>query len=246
MVKTDNAAPELASLARPNLKLVPKHIAVIMDGNRRWARLRNRPSHYGHHRGAEVVNDIVEAACDLGVETLTLFAFSTENWNRSKIEVKTLHNILEIYLYKMRKKMIRNGIRLETIGDLSPFSDGVKKAITEVKEATKGGGQLNLVLALNYGGRDEIRRAAIAACQKLERIEDLTEEMLSEELDTAQFGDPEMIIRPSGENRLSNFLLWQAQYAELISTPVLWPDFNKKYFYDAITQFQSRHRRRGE
>ena len=225
---------------------IPKHVAIIMDGNRRWAKKKNKPSSYGHQQGAQVVNEVVEAAAEMGIETLTLFAFSTENWNRSRLEVATIHNILELSLKKMCRQMVANGVRFDTIGDISQFRPSLQKAIQEVKEATQENDRINLVLALNYGGRDEIRRAAIKACEKLQSPAQLTEKMISQELDTARFGDPEMIIRPSGENRLSNFLLWQAQYAEIISLPILWPDFSRDYLRESVKEYQQRQRRLGE
>ncbi|MDN3505113.1 MAG: polyprenyl diphosphate synthase [Rhabdochlamydiaceae bacterium] len=234
-----------------DLTNIPKHIAIVMDGNRRWAKLRNRPSKFGHWKGSNVVDSIVETALELGVESITLYTFSTENWKRSKIEVDALMSILELNLYKMRKKMIQNGVRFETIGDLNPFPDSVKKAIETTKRVTdQDNCQINLILALNYGSRDEVRRAAIKAYQQLQdnnqSIESLTEEMLASHLDTADYGDPELIIRTGGDQRMSNFLLWQASYAEIYSTPILWPDFTKNHLIASISEYQNRQRRLGE
>ncbi|MCF7852276.1 MAG: di-trans,poly-cis-decaprenylcistransferase [Simkaniaceae bacterium] len=232
-----------------DLESVPKHIAILMDGNRRWAKMRGRPSRYGHWKGASVVSDIVEVATDLGIETMTLYTFSTENWKRSAYEIHALMYILESYLLKMRKKMLQNGVRFETIGDLTPFPMNLQLVIKEIKQATQHGSQMNLVLALNYGSRDELRRATIKACQAIQEqglsVEALTEELISQCLDTAPFGDPELIIRTGGMERLSNFLLWQASYSEFYTTPVLWPDFNREHFISAVVNFQNRQRRLG-
>lgn len=232
------------------LTRIPRHVAIIMDGNRRWAKLRNKTARYGHWRGSSVVDEVVEIALELGIETLTLYTFSTENWKRSSIEIQALMGILELNLWKMRKKMIHHGICFRTIGDLQPFPDSVKAALANVKRMTAQGNKLNLVLALNYGARDELRRAAIQACSKLleegKSIEDLTEHCLSQHLDTAPFGDPDVIIRTGGAQRLSNFMLWQASYAEIINTPILWPDFSKNHFIAMLKEFQMRQRRLGE
>ena len=232
-----------------DLRKGPKHIAVIMDGNRRWAKQRGLPSVMGHWEGAEVLIDVVRSASELGVKTLTVYSFSTENWERPGQEIDALMNIFELYLIKKRELMIREGIRLDAIGDLSRLPTRVRDAFEETKRMTKNGDRINLVLALNYGARDEIRRAIVKILQENEKkkieIEALTEEFIAENLDTKAWGDPDLLIRTSGELRLSNFLLWQLSYAELYMTDVLWPDFSSQSLYEAVLSFQQRFRRRG-
>jgi undecaprenyl diphosphate synthase len=224
---------------------VPKHIAIVMDGNRRWAKARGLPSIAGHWKGAEIVSEIVRTAAQLGVKILTAFAFSTENWTRSEEEIDALMNILEQFLLKNQAGMVRDGVRLETIGDLSRLPSKVINALNQVKEATKAGAKITFVLALNYGARDEIRRAVIKIVSEKILPEEITEKMIAEHLDTAHFPDPDLLIRTSGEMRLSNFLLWQVSYTELFSTEVLWPDFSPKDLFEAVIDFQRRNRRLG-
>lgn len=228
---------------------IPEHVAVIMDGNRRWARGQGLEPMRGHWEGAETLIDIVKAAAELGVKTLTGYSFSTENWGRSKEEIEELMNIFEIYLHRKRELMILEGIRFDWIGNLDEMPDRVKETFILTKSATAHCKKINLVLAVNYGGRDEIRRAfgKILAMNEREKIssEQLTEDLISGFLDTARFGDPDLLIRTSGEYRISNFLLWQISYAEFYTTEVLWPDFSSKHFYEAIVAFQGRMRRRG-
>jgi undecaprenyl diphosphate synthase len=231
------------------LKNVPRHVAIIMDGNRRWAKKKFLPIGEGHRKGAETLSKIVKVASKLGVKILTVFAFSTENWNRPHYEVTILLDLLKLYLMKEQKNMIENGIKLESIGDLTPFPEDVRKVLAETKEATSKGSKIQLVLALNYGGRDDLKRAMIGIAEdikssKLEKS-DLTEELISSRLDTAPFGDPDLFIRSSGEKRVSNFLLWQISYSELFLTDVLWPDFGEKDFYQAVSEYQKRDRRLG-
>jgi len=228
---------------------IPKHIAVIMDGNRRWARQRKLPPMMGHWEGAEVLTDIVRAASELGVRTVTVYSFSTENWLRSTEEVQALMQLFEVYLIRKKELMIREGIRLETIGDLSRFPPHIQEAFESAKKATEQGGKINLVLALNYGARDEIRRA-IGKILEINRKEpippsELTEELIARHLDTSRWGDPELMIRTSGEMRVSNFLLWQISYSEIYVTDKLWPDFSPKDLLEAVAAFQRRGRRLG-
>jgi undecaprenyl diphosphate synthase len=231
------------------LKNMPKHVAIIMDGNRRWAKQRFLPVAEGHRRGAEVLTKIIEIASNLGVRVLTVYAFSTENWSRSDLEVKILLDLLKFYLKRECKSMVRNGIRLESIGDLSPFPEDVKKTLSQTKEATMHGEKIRLVLALNYGGRDDLKRAMIGIAQDYREgkvlKEDLTESLIASRLDTAPFGDPDLLIRSSGEKRMSNFLLWQISYTEIFLTDVLWPDFEEKNFIEAVEEYQKRDRRLG-
>lgn len=228
---------------------VPTHIAIMMDGNRRWAKQRGLPPMMGHWEGAEVLTDIVRAASELGVETLTVYAFSTENWSRPQGEVEALMNIIEMYLVRKRDQMIRDGVRLDTIGDINRLPERVQNALAQTKNATKHCEKINLVLALNYGARDEIRRAfaKILAEHDKKKIspDELTEGLIASFLDTTPWGDPDLMIRTSGELRLSNFLLWQISYAELYVTEVLWPDFTSRQLFEAVLAYQGRARRHG-
>ncbi len=232
-------------LAQINPLLVPKHIAVIMDGNRRWATQKGMPPLMGHWEGAETLTDVLRAASDLGVKTLTVYAFSTENWKRPQTEVEDLMNIFELYLMRKKEHMIRDGVRLQAIGDITCLPERVQKALAQTKKATEHCNRINLVLALNYGGRDEIRRVVVKILEEKLSPDQITEEAIADRLDTSPFGDPELLIRTSGEMRLSNFLLWQISYAEIYTTQVLWPDFSPKDLFKAILAFQKRGRRLG-
>lgn len=232
-----------------DLKASPKHVAIIMDGNRRWAKQRGLPPMMGHWEGAEVLTDIVRAAAELGIETLTVYSFSTENWERPDSEIEALMNIFELYLTGKREHMIREGIRLDSIGDLTRLPENVQKAFEETKRVTKHLDRINLVLAVNYGARDEIRRAIIKILEENElkkvNFESITEDYIAEHLDTNRWRDPDLLIRTSGELRLSNFLLWQMSYTELYVTNVLWPDFSSKNLHEAVLAYQQRERRHG-
>lgn len=233
-----------------DLKNIPKHIAIIMDGNRRWAKNHSLDPRVGHWKGAEVIDKIVEFSADIGVETLTVFAFSTENWNRSESEVSTLIHLFEVYLKKNICKMASEGVKLETIGDLSRFPGSLLQIIEEAKFKTKNCNKISLVLALNYGARDEITRAVkrIVEDVELKKIhkDDLTENLVSSYLDTASNRDPDLLIRTSGENRLSNFMLWQLSYTEVYITDTHWPDFKEEDLLSAVKVYQNRDRRFGE
>ncbi len=232
-----------------DLEFVPKHVVIIMDGNRRWARKQGLPPEMGHWQGAEQLDIIVRAAAELGVKTLTVYSFSTENWNRPKHEVEMLMQLLEAYLINKRENLVKEGVRLNTIGKISLLPDSVKKTLNETIQATKNGDRIELVLALNYGGRDEIRRAFIKMNEACEQgklnFKEITEETISSYLDTAPRGDPELFIRPSGEQRVSNFLIWQISYSEIYVTDVLWPDFSPKNLLEAVIDYQKRNRRYG-
>ncbi len=225
---------------------VPQHIAIIPDGNRRWAKRQStRNLMQGHWAGASIVTTILEAASDLGVEVLTIYSFSTENWRRPLHEVKTVLKILETYLRDNRQKMVDMGVRFSTIGDLNPFSDSLKSEVSKTRAVTSGGNKIELVLAMNYGARDEIRRAFLSL-RKEGNKGDLTEEVIRRHLDTAHLADPELLIRTSGEQRFSNFLLWQLAYTEIYITDILWPDFTPRDLLDAVLDFQKRTRRLGK
>lgn len=229
---------------------VPEHVAIIMDGNRRWAKKRGMPVSAGHLRGAETLTEIVRAASDYGVKVLTVYAFSTENWKRSAMEVKALMRLFKSYLNRQRNLMIEEGVRLNLIGDISRVPKDVAQVFEETVEATKGGTKLDLVIALNYGARDELKRAFGAMLEdclaKKISKEELSEDLISSYLDTAKWKDPDLLIRTSGERRISNFLLWQISYAEVMVTDVLWPDFTRKDLLAAIHEYQKRELRLGK
>ena len=235
--------PEQFSLLNP--EKIPKHVAIIMDGNRRWAKQHKLPPAVGHWEGAEVLTDVVRGASEIGVKTLTVYAFSTENWVRPESEVEAVMNIFELYLIRKKEHMIRDGVRLDAIGDLSRLPSRVQDAFFQTKAATEHCDRINLVLALNYGGRDEIRRAIVKIIDSGISPEKLTEELIAKYLDTNRWGDPDLLVRTSGEMRVSNFLLWQISYAEIYVTHVLWPDFSTKQLLDAVMAFQKRSRRVG-
>ena len=221
----------------------PKHIAIIMDGNGRWAQKRGLPRVKGHERGAEVVREITTyCANHPEVKVLTLYAFSTENWKRPKMEVDFLMKLLDRYLKNELPIYQKEDVRFETIGDLTPFSEKLKKRIKKTKEATKNNKKLIQVLALNYGGRDEIVRAANRACKTGIK---LTEDNFDDFLDTSGLGEVDILLRTGGEKRLSNFLLWRAAYAELFFVDTLWPDFTSEELKKIINEFKKRERRFG-
>lgn len=224
---------------------IPKHIAIIMDGNRRWARQNDLPPMMGHWEGAETLTEVLRAASEIGIKTLTVYAFSTENWARPHDEVEDLMNIFELYLMRKKETMIRDGVRLDAIGDLSKLPPRVLNALNETKRATEQCARINLVLALNYGGRDEIRRAIVKIVEEKISVDQITEQCIGSHLDTNSYGDPDLLIRTSGEMRVSNFLLWQISYAEIYSTDVLWPNFSSKELLQATLAFQNRSRRLG-
>ncbi len=230
--------------------LVPQHIAIIMDGNGRWAEQRNRPRIYGHKAGVDSVRAIVEAARELGVGYLTLYAFSTENWSRHSGEVTGLMGLLKSYLQLELKNMLKNNIRLCCLGQKERLPLDVRKILEQVIEDTASCEGMTLNLALSYGGRSEVTTAVRALARNCAEgqlnWEDISEEMISENLFTSGQPDPDLLIRTGGENRLSNFLLWQASYAELYFTAAQWPDFRKDQLIEAINVYSSRQRRFGK
>lgn len=230
-----------------SLNSIPKHLAIIMDGNRRWAHQKGLPIQVGHAKGADNLKSIVEACIQLGIETLTVYSFSTENRRRTPAEIKLLFTLFKKYLTSELENLCSNNIRLHTIGDLSAFPEDLKYNITCAKEKTKSNTRFNLVLALNYGSRDEIKRAVIKISEdiKLGKPLKITEELISQYLDTANFQDPDLVIRTSGEFRLSNFLLWQISYSEIFFSNTLWPDFSPQELLSALKCYQTRKIRRG-
>jgi len=233
---------------------LPCHVAVIMDGNRRWTRAQSERKNIsllgGHWVGANVLTQMVEAASDLGIKTLTVFGFSTENWGRSQEEISTLLQILSCYLENNRQKMVTQGVRFHVIGDLSPFPESLKETIATTKKATLGGKGIDFVIALNYGGRDDVKRAMRSIACEIESgklvPDDISEETISRYLATAPFPDPDLLIRTSGEQRISNFLLWQLAYTEIYITEIFWPDFTPRDLLNAVLDFQRRQRRIGK
>ena len=228
---------------------VPAHVAIIMDGNGRWAKARHLPRVEGHRQGAESVRTIVRAAGELGVKYLTLYAFSVENWSRPKEEVDTLMKYLARYLKNEIGELNRNNVRLEVIGQIYRLPEFVQDQLQKTIEALSKNNGLTLILALSYGGRTEIVEAVRAIAAKVQKGQleaaEIDEQVVSQHLYTRQYPDPDLLIRTSGEMRVSNFLLWQISYAELVVTPTLWPDFRKAQFCDALAEYARRHRRFG-
>lgn len=229
---------------------LPRHVAIIMDGNGRWAQLRRRPRIEGHREGMESVRDAVKTSSQLGISHLTLYAFSTENWKRPAGEVRFLMSLLETYLRKELAELHANDVRIRTIGKTNALPRSVQHVLEEAMEQTSANTGLTLTLALSYGGRQDIARAVQMIAFDVRRgklsPEDLTEEAIASRLQTASMPDPDLVIRTSGEMRLSNFLLWEAAYAEIYVTEQLWPDFRRSEFMHAIADFACRERRFGK
>lgn len=224
---------------------VPQHVAIIMDGNRRWARNQSQHVSDGHRRGADTSMDILRAAKELGIKWMTLFVFSTENWNREPEEVAGILWLLEAYIRNKIPEMVQQRIRFQTIGDLSKFPEAVQSAISDAKAATASCESLELIFAMNYGARDEMKRAIQKMIHDKLTENEITERLISSYLDTASFPDPDLLIRTSGEMRISNFLLWQMSYSEIYVTETLWPDFTPAMLLEAALEFQNRERRTG-
>ena len=230
-----------------DLSRLPRHVAVIMDGNGRWAKKKKLPRIEGHRAGSKSVREIVEASARLGIKFLSLYAFSKENWKRPKKEVTTLWRLLENYLKKEDKVLVENQFRLRVIGERDAIPVSVRKELERVEELTKDFNRLTIILALNYGGRDEI----VDAVKRIARdkdcdVESLDEEKFARYLYTNNIPDPDLLVRTSGELRVSNFLLWQIAYSEIWITPVFWPDFRKKQLLQALVEYQKRERRFGD
>jgi undecaprenyl diphosphate synthase len=238
------AAPGVSRPAR-----LPVHLGIIMDGNRRWAEARGLPRGLGHQAGGEAARRAVEAVAEAGIPWLTLFAFSSENWSRPAEEVRDLTALMRLYLRTEVASLVKNGVRLRVIGERERFGAETVRAIADAEAATAGGTRLNLNVAVSYGGRAEIAAAARAVAAKVAagviRPEQVDEAMLAAHLSTAGMPDPDLIIRTSGEQRLSNFLLWQSAYAEFLFLDVLWPDFAAEHLGLALDAFGRRERRYG-
>ncbi|GMV04724.1 MAG: isoprenyl transferase [Gemmatimonadota bacterium] len=228
---------------------VPRHVAIIMDGNGRWARQRGLPRHLGHREGMKAVREVIEGSVDAGIGVLTLFAFSTENWQRPPQEVSALMALLQLYARKERDELKRQGVEVHVLGELDRVDAATRKAVDTIVEGTRGGSTLRLNLMISYGGREEIVRAIRGVARRVEAGEltpaQVDEAALEAELFTAGLPDPDLLIRTSGEYRISNFLLWQLAYTEMHISPVLWPDFTRRDLFDAVLDFQRRERRFG-
>jgi len=229
-----------------NKNNLPKHIAITMDGNGRWAKSKGKLRIFGHNNGVKAVRDTVEAAAEIGIKFLTLYAFSTENWNRPSKEVNALMTLLVSAINKETKTLMDNNIKLSTIGNTDSLPSKAKKELAEAIDKTKGNTRMTLVLALSYSGRWDILNAVNEITNKAVGNEKITEEQFQQYLSTKSVPDPELLIRTSGEYRISNFLLWQIAYSELYFTDTLWPDFRRADLEKAILDYQSRERRFGK
>ena len=227
-----------------------QHIAIIMDGNRRWAKEKNLPSAFGHKKGVDALKAAMRACDDFGVKYLTVYAFSTENWNRKKEEVDFLMNLLGETIRNELQEMHKNGVVINFIGDLTKLGTKLQEILAHAVEVTKNNTGVRLQIAFNYGSRDEIVHAAKSIAQKVQtgeiKVEDITEELISKNLYTKDIPDPDLLIRTGGEMRVSNYLLWQIAYSEFLVTKTFWPEFDKNALADAITEFNRRQRRYGK
>jgi undecaprenyl diphosphate synthase len=228
---------------------MPEHVAIIMDGNGRWAKQRGLPRAMGHRKGVEAVRETVRAAGDAGIKYLTLFAFSSENWRRPEAEVSDLMGLLKAFIRRDLAELHAQNVRIRIIGDRHSLRSDILNLLLEAEETTRDNTALTLVIAFNYGSRDEIARAMVSLAEDVEagrlRAQEITPELVNARLDTAGIPDPDLIIRTSGEERLSNFLLWQAAYSEFVFVPEFWPDFGRELFYAALEKFAARDRRFG-
>jgi undecaprenyl diphosphate synthase len=228
---------------------MPAHVAIIMDGNGRWARRKGLPRQLGHREGMKSVREVIEGAVEAGVEILTLFAFSTENWNRPATEVSALMGLLQLYARKEREELRRQGVEVHVLGELDRVDAQTRRAIDMIVEGTRGGGKLRLNLMVSYGGREELLRSARLLAERVRAGEldpsEIDDGVIRETLFTCEQPDPDLLIRTSGEYRISNFMLWQLAYTELHVTEVLWPDFGREQLFEAILDYQGRERRFG-
>ncbi|MEX2693811.1 isoprenyl transferase [Rhizobium mongolense] len=236
-------------MSEPVFLSMPEHVAIIMDGNGRWAKQRGLPRAMGHRKGVEAVRETVRAAGDAGIKYLTLFAFSSENWRRPEAEVSDLMGLLKAFIRRDLAELHAQNVRIRIIGDRHSLRSDILNLLLEAEETTRDNTALTLVIAFNYGSRDEIARAMVSLAEDVEagrlRAKEITPELVNARLDTAGIPDPDLIIRTSGEERLSNFLLWQAAYSEFVFVPEFWPDFGRELFYAALEKFAARDRRFG-
>lgn len=232
-----------------NEKMVPKHVAIVLDGNGRWAKKRHLPRKLGHKQGAKAVEDICEDAWNLGIKYLTVYAFSTENWSRSEDEVTAIMDLLRSYLADCIKRSMKNNMKVRIIGDKSRLDEDIRVKIAELEHVTSGNTGLNFTIAINYGGQDEIMRAVKKYAEDVKagtkQPEELSKELFESYLDTAGMPPVDFFIRTSGEQRVSNFLLWQIAYAEMYFPDTLWPDFDKNELIKALDYYKTRDRRFG-
>ena len=228
---------------------VPNHVAIIMDGNGRWAKQRGLPRQLGHREGMKSVRETIEGATEAGIKIMTLFAFSTENWNRPQKEVASLMSLLRRYARKELDSLKRQGVEVHVLGEAERFDNRTRDAVAMIVDGTKGGGTLRLNLMISYGGREEILRSVKILAERVAQgeltVDDLDEDVLHQTLFTVNVPDPDLLIRTSGEYRISNFMLWQIAYTELHITPILWPDFNREHLFEAVLDYQRRDRRFG-
>lgn len=243
--------PETAGMKEQSDNInIPKHIAIIMDGNGRWAMKKGAMRIFGHKNGTKAVREAIEGADSLGVKYLTLFSFSTENWSRPKAEVDGLMELLVKTISDEIPMLMNGNYKLESIGDVESLPPSAYKTLMRVKEITSKNTGLKVILALSYSGHWELTHAAKHIAQKVSegklKVEDITEKVMAEHLATADYPDPELLVRTSGEYRISNFLLWQLAYTEMYFTPVLWPDFRREHLFAAVSDYQSRERRFGK
>lgn len=240
---------EISYKEKVDIKRLPEHIAIIMDGNGRWATAQGKHRIFGHKNGVKAVREVTEGCAELGVKHLTLYAFSTENWNRPKTEVSALMQLLFLTIGKEIKTLQKNNIRLNAIGHIHNLPESNQKALREVMEATKNNTRMTLTLALSYGSKEEITEATKILAQQYKdgkiSLEDINAETISKQLYTKDIPDPELMIRTSGEHRVSNFLLWQLAYSELYFTEKFWPEFTRNDLFKAIYDYQNRERRFG-
>jgi undecaprenyl diphosphate synthase len=240
----------LSSQTQPSeMHVVPRHVAIIMDGNGRWARGRGRPRTMGHRAGVDAVRRTIEASVELGIEYLTLYGFSTENWKRPESEVSDLMGLLRIFVKRELSTLHKNGIKIRIIGDRTRFADDIRELLNKAEEQTRDNTRLHLTIALSYGARAEITDAMQEIARKVSAGElspdDVSENLIEEHLATSGIPDPDLLIRTSGEQRISNFLLWQSAYTEFVFEEVLWPDFDRSHLERAIDNFAGRERRFG-
>lgn len=229
---------------------VPRHLAVILDGNGRWAKAKGLPRNMGHVEGAKTVEKMCEIVWNKGIEYFTVYAFSTENWNRPREEVSLLMKLLREYMVGCIKRSMKNNMKVRVIGDKTKLDDDIRKSIADLEEKTKDNTGLKFTIAINYGSRDEIRRAVTDIAEDVKEGKlapsDISEELISDRLDTAGYPDPDLLIRTSGEQRISNYLLWQIAYSEFYFAECNWPDFNEKELDNAISAYNKRERRFGK
>ena len=249
MFKFFRKTEQVQKTEKQQLKKIPTHVAIIMDGNGRWAKKRNMPRVKGHYEGMQTVKKITKYASKLGIKYLTLYAFSTENWARPKEEVSYLMDLPEKMFTSFMPELMENNVKVEVIGVVEKLPESTRKAVEDAIEQTKNNTGLKLIFALNYGSKDEIvtavKRIAQGAANNEYKVEEIDEQLISDNLFTKDTPDPDLLIRTSGEQRISNFLLWQIAYSEFIFTKVAWPDFVEEEFYKALLEYQSRDRRFG-